>query len=332
MTETAPTSGLPRRRIVITSVLLVIAVIVTGLGLYLQAIRTAPIPLGTPSGELTFTTNRDGDWDIVIVDTDGTQLNLTDEGDGEATHEYFPSWSLDSEIINFLSSVSGEMGPSQVLPDGTDRRDLSIIAAILTLFREGRFDWDAHWSPDGTRLVWASLRDLNLEIYTADADGENITRLTSDPARDWFAAISPDGTQVAFSSDRNNGVEDIYVLTISDGIDSERQLTDHESTDTRPMWSLDGTQIAFITERDGGILEEGTFAIYIMDADGSNQHLLGDDELFEGGAVWSPDGSQVAYVSNRDGQWDIYVMDADGENVRRVTDDEAVDLFPVWRP
>ena len=56
------------------------------------------------------------------------------------------------------------------------------------------------WSPDGTRIAFASERDDNWEIYLMDADGGNQTRLTNNDAVDWMPAWSPDGTRIAFSS------------------------------------------------------------------------------------------------------------------------------------
>jgi Tol biopolymer transport system component len=41
------------------------------------------------------------------------------------------------------------------------------------------------WSPDGSRIAFASDRDGdNFEIYVMDADGANVTRLTDNPAED----------------------------------------------------------------------------------------------------------------------------------------------------
>ena len=47
------------------------------------------------------------------------------------------------------------------------------------------------WSPDGTRIAFASSRDGNVEIYVMDADGTNLVRLTNDPAEDSSPAWRP---------------------------------------------------------------------------------------------------------------------------------------------
>lgn len=69
-----------------------------------------------------------------------------------------------------------------------------------------------------------------------------------------------------------------------------------------------------------------------MDANGSNQRRLTDNDNAEGEPKWSPDGSEIVFMSDRDGDLDIYVMDAGGGNVRRLTNSEGSDRKPRWRP
>ncbi len=49
------------------------------------------------------------------------------------------------------------------------------------------------WSPDGTKITFASDRDGNPEVYVMDADGSNQTRLTNNPALDVYPSWSPVG-------------------------------------------------------------------------------------------------------------------------------------------
>ena len=53
------------------------------------------------------------------------------------------------------------------------------------------YDENLSWSPDGTKIAFASDRDGNGEIYVMNADGSNQTRLTSDPADDYYPSWSP---------------------------------------------------------------------------------------------------------------------------------------------
>lgn len=314
-----------KSRIIITVVVLLIAGLAIILGYRFSQPPT--IPTGTPSGELLFLSNREGNWEIYVLDAAGEIRNLSNDPAGD----YFASWSFDSQQVNFVSARTGELGPTQVKQDGSNPRNLDIIGAVTTLFFEGRLDWDAQWSPDGSRLGYVSLRDLNLEVYVMDADGENVTRLTQDSARDWFPAWSPDGQKILFGSDRA-GDENLYLIDVTG--ENLLQLTDDAEDDLRGVWSLDGTQILFASEREH-VLTDGVLDLYMMKADGSEETLL--TGIFEGGLTRSPDGSQRAYMSNREGHWHIYVTNGDcditaEDCVRRVTQGDADYLFPAWRP
>lgn len=331
------------RRLLVSLLLLSIALIPPGLFLLQTGVRDAPLTLGnhTPDdtdratllpSELAFNTNRNGHWDLMRLLPDGTLINLTD--DASDAEDYFPSWSLRGETINFLANRGNpdEPGPAQVSVDGSGLRSLSSVGAIISLVQAGLFDWDPKWSPDGEMLLWASLRDVNLELYTiptaADFEMANARQLTRRSARDWFPAWSPDGSAVAFASDAA-GNEDIYLLHLADT--TLTQLTDHPADDIYPMWSADGQQILFVSERDTSLVS-GDLRLYLMPADdpGSVEPLAAD-ATFRGGDTWHADGRYAAFISNESGTWQIYLRDSDSGEVQQLTT-EGDNLFPVWRP
>lgn len=321
---------------VIASVLALLVVgLAVGVIVLLQQTQQPPIALGAPSGELSYTSNAAGDWDIYTLDSSGQPRRLTSEGSGD---DYFASWSFEGDMINFLTDRSGDMGPGQVNPDGTGLRTLGIAQAITSLFFEGRLDWDPAWTAadvDGTvRVLWASLRDLNLEVYVRAGNSAEPVRLTEGGARDWFMAWSPDGTRILFSSDRE-GNENIYLMN-ADGSDLV-QLTDDPMDDLHPVWSLDGQRILFVSERAFDLVD-GQLDLYVMNLDGSDQRRLDVGEIFRGDPTYTADGAQVAYISNEAGDWNIYLTETDNletldtARIRRLTESDADDLFPVWRP
>jgi hypothetical protein len=61
------------------------------------------------------------------------------------------------------------------------------------------------------KIAFQSDRGGSYEIYTMNADGTKIDKLTTDPAKDEDPTFSPDGKKVAFDSDRN-GNSDIYTM------------------------------------------------------------------------------------------------------------------------
>ena len=88
------------------------------------------------------------------------------------------------------------------------------------------------------------------EIWLADADGSNPTRLTRGPGR-WQGSPrwSPDGRSIAFDSQAENGHVDIWTI----GVDGSglRQVTHDPADDIVPSWSRDGRFIYFSSNRTG---------------------------------------------------------------------------------
>ena len=187
------------------------------------------------------------------------------------------------------------------------------------------------WSPDGRKLVFASDRDGNREIYVADIVGASpVGRLTvprnlsQHKAPDWQPSWSPDGSRVAFSSYRDDNWE-LYLVN-ADGTNLVR-LTDHPENDFSPTWSPDGRQLLFASRRYTDA------DLFVLDVDTGETTQLTTSEWNEFDPAWSPDGRWIAYVIQHGDQGDVYVMRADGADPINLTDSQyANDFQPTWTP
>ena len=153
------------------------------------------------------------------------------------------------------------------------------------------------------KIVFVSDRDGNNEIYTCNADGSNVSRLTNDAGADVDPAWSPDGTHIAFIRNMN-----LFIMN-ADGSNVVQKTFTGDAKN--PSWSPDGTRIAF-TDEIVEIDEANNYwnpRIVVMDlTNGAISELPNTDgSSVEPTPSWSPDGTRIAF--NSDGNAYDFVSD-----------------------
>ena len=106
--------------------------------------------------------------------------------------------------------------------------------------------------------------------------------------------VSPDGTKILYgisyeSVEQNKSNNELYVMNI-DG-SGQKRLTTTPMSENDAVWIDGGRRIAFIAEKDGKP------QMWVMNADGSNRHVVTRMENGVGGFVVSPDGTKVVLIS-----------------------------------
>ncbi|MDX2159964.1 MAG: hypothetical protein SF162_01440 [bacterium] len=283
----------------------------------------------TLSGQILFTSNRDGNWELYSVPLpNGDPINLSNHPAADG----FAGYSTDRAQISFVSGRDGELAGFLMNADGTNQVGAQAdIPTLLNILTNGRGDWDRRTAADGSATV-ISLRDLNLELYYQPLGNAEQINLSRSPAIDWYAHLSPDGRRVAFVSDRVDGQHDLYVIDVTG--ENLTRLTDDPANDWSPLWLDDGDRILFASERTPftGV----QLALYVIDLGGMTSGavpaaVLVDDmdtPVTTHGIVQN--GLSLA-MSNQAGNWDIVVRDAAGM-LTNVTNHPDDDVFPVWMP
>ena len=150
-----------------------------------------------------------------------------------------------------------------------------------------RIEGPARFSPDGSRIAFASFRSGGPEIWVAARDGSGLRQITSLGAPELVVgAWSPDGQWIAFDA-AIAGNSDIYVVGADGG--HLRRLTSEPSIDATLSWSRDGHTVYFSSTRAGMIAD-----IWRVASDGGEAVRITRNGGFE--PKESSDGAYLFYL------------------------------------
>jgi len=241
-------------------------------------------PSWSPDGKkILFTSFVDFHFEIYVMNADGSgEIMLT----GDTEEKNYPSWSPDGTRIVFSSKpgVSSSSG-FDLFGSTHDFQDSEIYimnadgSNRINISNDPSQDVEPCWSPNGSKIAFATDRDGNYEIYVMNADGTELIPLTENSSDDHRPMWSPDGSKIVFSSNRDGNYE-IYVMN-ADG-KQMINLTKNGFTDSEPAWSPDGNYILFVSNRDRN--DE----IYRMKDDGSEVVRLTKNSFDDWNPCWQP--------------------------------------------
>jgi Tol biopolymer transport system component len=295
------------------------------------------------SGFITFSSDRDGDFEIYTMRPDGsgvTQLTQNAETSASEARDEAPAVSPDGRLIAFASTRDHS-------PGGMGSYELYVMKADgssqVRLTRNELPEFAPRWSPDGAKLLFVGCSDAgdgrSCDIETMNRDGTDRRSLTRNDAYETDPSWSPDGSKIAFvrmEAQSHDPHFEIYVMD-ADGSD-ERRLTEDDTADGSPVWSPDGSKIAFVSNRAPSArclfhdCVGYTTELYVMEADGSDAERLTRTPHAETRPAWSPAGREIVFarILDEEQDYDVCIVGADGGPVRCITGDPAWDWAPDW--
>jgi TolB protein len=242
--------------------------------------------------------------------------------------------NLDGSDKKMVSTGNGKTTCSYFLPG-----DQKIIYSSTHLA-----DDDCPPPPDFSKgYVWKLYESF--DIFSANADGSDVKRLTFTDDYDAEATVSPKGDKIVFTSLRD-GDPEIYVMDI-DGKNQTR-LTFEKGYDGGPFFSQDGSKIVFRTSRpqtekeladyndlvENGLVRPSALEIYVMDADGKNMKQVTNFGKASFGPFFHPNMEKIVFASNVNSKsgrnFDVYTINIDGTNLEQITFNESFDGFPMF--
>jgi Tol biopolymer transport system component len=282
----------------------------------------------TPAtAKIAFTSNRDGNFEIYIMNPDGSeQVNLTEH---RAT-DYNPVWSPTGEQILFVSNRHGIKDLYLMNADGTNAR--KVFQKLV-----GR--QHPTWAPDGKQFAYHRLDKLS--IYTALSDGKDEEKLASGLWPVW----SPNGSEIAYVADEKfllpaEGVlqvekPKIQIINLQTNV--EEILIPGKNLMFGPAWAPNSAKIAFswidldAVDLLAGKEIEDTESVYIVNRDGSElKQIVAADDGASSHPIWTPQGDELVYEKLIRDTVHLFKIDLGGgisEQLTRQGDNLGADWF-----
>jgi TolB protein len=195
-------------------------------------------PVWSPDGtKIAFARERHDNTDIYVINKDGTSLTrLTTSTKWDSD----PAWSPDGTRIAFRRGAPTNYAHFKIYVMKVARESETNRPQRLTTSGPNVDEYDApDWSPNGTRIAFASNQSGEAELYSIRADGSDLIQLTTTSITLVYDPVwSPDGTKIAFTGKPEKGLaREIFVMKAAPESETNRpKLLTNVSFNYFPDW------------------------------------------------------------------------------------------------
>ncbi|MBX7138527.1 MAG: DPP IV N-terminal domain-containing protein [Oligoflexia bacterium] len=182
------------------------------------------------------------------------------------------------------------------------------------------------WSPDGTKLAFASDRDSDWEIYVSDFEGQDQLRLTNNPGIDDHPAFAHDRNQIIYFSESADG-KGTNIYTIVPPSTEPVRLTNLGGKNSTPQLSPDGTQISYSTSR---FWPGWDICLWDIKEQKETCPLKGEQSFCR--AQWSNSGERLVYSFGFGNEIDLGILELKSGAKKSVTSMDGREYDASWSP
>ena len=248
---------------------------------------------------------------IFMMNADGSDQHLVSTGRGKTTCSYF--YPDGKHILYSSTHLSSPQCPPR--PDYSQGYVWGVYSAFQIFYAtdDGKilkqltpgpgYNAEATLSADGKKIVFTSSRDGDLEIYTMNPNGSGAKRLTYTLGYDGGPFFSPDGKWIVYRAHHPTGAEEV-------------------------------ARYKSLLDKD--LVEPLLMDLYVMRADGSDQHAITHLGEASFAPAFFPDSQRIIFASNYQhpgtSEFELYAVNRDGSGLEPITFTGGFNAFPQFSP
>ncbi len=244
-----------------------------------------------------------------------------------------------------LTTVSAQsplwMRDVKLSPDGNEivfcyKGDLYKVSAFggtaVRLTGQESYECSPVWSPDGSKIAFASDRNGNFDVFVLAAEGGSAQRLTTHSAAEVPTAFSPDGKYILFTAVIQdpaasalfpyNSFGELYKVSVKGGRTKQVLATPAEAisfaSDGKSFYYQDkkGSEDEWRKHHTSSVTRD----IWKYDMESGKHTKVIDWEGEDRNPNLSADGQTVYFLSERGGNMNVYAFPAnDSKQVKSLT-------------